>query len=136
LEVSICAHAILQADMLIVPDLRDDPRFNCNPLVTASDGALRFYAGALLKTEDGLPIGTVCVLDTQPRPEGVSGRQRLTLEVLARQVMTQLELRRVLRDREGQVAERTAERDRMWRLSQDLLVTAELDGTITAVNTA
>jgi PAS domain S-box-containing protein len=136
LSVSICAHAILQADMLIVPDLRDDPRFDCNPLVTASDGALRFYAGALLKTDDGLPIGTVCVLDTQPRLTGVSERQRLTLEVLARQVMTQLELRRVLRDRESQVAERTAERDRMWRLSQDLLVTAELDGTITAVNTA
>ena len=108
LSVSICAHAILQADILIVPDLRDDTLFSDNPLVTSS-GGIRFYAGASLKTQDGLPIGTVCVLDTQPRPAGVSERQRLTLEVLARQVMTQLELRRVLR-------ERTAEHGRTRRV--------------------
>ncbi|GGF67707.1 hypothetical protein GCM10007301_29280 [Azorhizobium oxalatiphilum] len=95
LEVSICAHAILQDDLMVVQDTRLDPRFDCNPLVTAENG-LRFYAGALLKTADGLPLGTVCVLDRQPRPDGITARQRLTLEVLARQVMTQLELRRTL----------------------------------------
>jgi PAS domain S-box-containing protein len=95
LDVSICAHAILQNDLLVVPDTRDDPRFACNPLVTAQDG-LRFYAGAMLRTPQGLPIGTVCVLDRKPRLDGITPHQRLVLEVLARQVMTQLELRKTL----------------------------------------
>ncbi len=95
LDVSICAHAILQSDTMIVPDTRLDERFICNPLVTAADG-LRFYAGALLKTEEGLPLGTVCVLDREPRPEGITEHQRYTLEVLARVVMTQMEMRRII----------------------------------------
>jgi PAS domain-containing protein len=95
LDVSICAHAILQGDTMVVPDTLLDDRFVRNPLVTAA-GGLRFYAGALLKTEEGLPLGTVCVLDRQPRPEGITDHQRLTLEVLARLAMNQLEMRRVI----------------------------------------
>jgi GAF domain-containing protein len=95
LNVSICAHAILQPGTFIVPDTTQDARFSCNPLVTG-EPSLRFYAGALLETPEGFPLGTVCVLDTKPRPNGITARQRLTLEVLARQVMTQLELRRAL----------------------------------------
>lgn len=99
LDVSICAHAILQNDFMVVPDTRDDPRFSANPLVTA-EGGLRFYAGALLRSAAGLPIGTVCVLDRAPRPDGITPHQRLVLEVLARQVMTQLDLRRALAEQE------------------------------------
>ena len=99
LDVSICAYAILQTGVFVVPDTTKDARFDCNPLVTGEPG-LRFYAGALLVTPDGLPLGTVCVLDTKPRPAGITSRQRLTLEVLARQVMTQLELRRAVADRD------------------------------------
>ncbi|MBR0900818.1 GAF domain-containing protein [Bradyrhizobium tropiciagri] len=95
LDVSICVHAILQGDTMVVPDTLLDDRFVRNPLVTAA-GGLRFYAGALLKTEEGLPLGTVCVLDRQPRPEGITDHQRLTLEVLARLAMNQLEMRRVI----------------------------------------
>ena len=95
LDVSICAHALLQSELMVVADTTTDPRFACNPLVTAEEG-LRFYAGALLVTPDGLPLGTVCVLDRVARPQGITDLQRLTLGVLARQVMTQLELRRVL----------------------------------------
>ena len=95
LDVSICAHAILQNDFLVVPDTREDRRFAANPLVTPDEG-LRFYAGALLRSPKGLPIGTICVLDRVPRPQGVTPHQRLVLEVLARQVMTQLELRKTL----------------------------------------
>lgn len=97
LDVSICAHAILQNDFLVVPDTRLDQRFDCNPLVHVEDG-LRFYAGAILRSAAGLPIGTVCVLDREARPEGITAHQRLVLEVLARQVMTQLELRKALVD--------------------------------------
>lgn len=93
LDVSICKHAILQPDLFVVPDLAKDSRFAENPLVSAADG-LRFYAGALLETQDGLPIGTLCVLDTRPRAEGLAKRQERMLLALARQVMSELELRR------------------------------------------
>ena len=101
IDVSICAHAILQDELMVVPDTRDDPRFACNPLVTPDNG-LRFYAGALLRSPQGLPIGTVCVLDRAPRPDGITDHQRLVLEVLARQVMTLLELRKTIRQSEAQ----------------------------------
>ena len=93
LDTSICAHAILEHDFLEVPDTTQDPRFASNPLVTG-DAGLRFYAGALLKTPDGLPLGTVCVLDTRPRT--LTPEQIDTLRALSRQVMAQLELRRLL----------------------------------------
>ena len=65
-ESSFCARAILEEDFLLVPDATKDKRFDCNPLVTG-EPHLRFYAGALLKTSDGLPIGTVCVLGYEPK---------------------------------------------------------------------
>lgn len=91
LETSICAHAILQFDFMEIPDTTLDARFNCNPLVTGAPH-LRFYAGALLKTSAGHALGTVCVLDTQPRV--LDEEQRAVLRALARQAMAQLELRR------------------------------------------
>lgn len=94
LDTSLCAHAILRAGVTVIEDLRLDPRMDCNPLVTAQDG-LRFYAGALLETAEGLPIGTLCVLDTRPRV--LDTTQREALRVLARQVMRQIELRGALR---------------------------------------
>lgn len=93
LETSFCVHAVLEQDYLEVPDATADSRFACNPLVTV-EGGIRFYAGALLKTGDGEAIGTLCVLDTVVRPEGLSDLQRFTLRTLATQVMAQLELRR------------------------------------------
>lgn len=93
LEASICAHAILQDDLLEVPDTLEDPRFVGNPLVRGELG-LRFYAGAVLKTSDGLPLGTICVLDKQPRRLAPSQQQ--ALRRLARQTMALLEMRRLL----------------------------------------
>ncbi|MFN4042004.1 MAG: PAS domain-containing protein [Brevundimonas sp.] len=95
LEVSFCAKALLQNDNLVVADATQDERFTCNPLVTG-DTHLRFYAGVLLRTAEGLPIGTLCVLDREPRPQGLTPLQMMALETLAGQVMTQLELRRAL----------------------------------------
>src|SRR4028119_1044013 len=77
LDISICAHAILQPGLFVVPDTTKDRRFQNNPLVTGEPG-LRFYAGALLETQDGLPLGTLCVLDTKPRPQGAPAAQRPT----------------------------------------------------------
>jgi len=95
LETSFCRHALLEADRLTVPDATVDDRFACNPLVTEENG-LRFYAGVLLRTEQGLPLGTLCVLDTKPRPEGLTEVQSQAMEVLAGQVMGMLNLRRAL----------------------------------------
>ena len=98
LATSFCAHALLQDVGMVIPDATKDARFDCNPLVTGQPH-LRFYAGRLLTSSDGLPLGTLCVLDTKPRPEGLTDLQATALETLAGQVMTQLELRRALRQR-------------------------------------
>ena len=103
LETSFCAHALLQDEGMVIPDATKDSRFECNPLVTGESG-LRFYAGRLLKSTDGHPLGTLCVLDTRIRPEGLTALQTEALDVLARQVMAQLELRRAIREREEGVA--------------------------------
>ena len=91
LRDSFCAHAILENELLVIPDATKDERFACNPLVTG-DPKLRFYAGSLLKTDDGYPLGTLCVLDTRPRE--LDEHQLDALRVLSHQVMTLLELRR------------------------------------------
>jgi two-component sensor histidine kinase len=99
LDISICAKAILQPDLFVVPDTTKDSRFDCNPLV-AGEPYLRFYAGARLDTPEGLPLGTVCVLDFKPRPDGLTAEQAEILRALARQAMTHLELRRALEARD------------------------------------
>ncbi|WP_280111404.1 histidine kinase dimerization/phosphoacceptor domain -containing protein, partial [Roseivivax halodurans] len=71
-----------------------DPRMQDNPLCCGEPG-LRFYAGAPLRTEDGLPLGTLCALDYEPGE--LTSLQRDTLRVLSRQVMVLLEARRALR---------------------------------------
>lgn len=93
LETSFCGTAILEEDFMLIPDATKDERFVCNPLVTTERG-LRFYAGALLKSPNGLPIGTLSVLDYKPR--SISEFQQRALYQLARQVMAQLELRRAI----------------------------------------
>jgi signal transduction histidine kinase len=93
-DVSICARAMLEPGIFVIPDTTQDPRFSANPFVTGAPN-LRFYAGATLESDDGLPLGMLCVLDYQPRA-GLTESQKRILQVLARQVMTQMELRRAL----------------------------------------
>jgi PAS domain S-box-containing protein len=103
-SMSICATALGEKELLVVPDLARDPRFADNPLVT-DPPHVRFYAGAVLRTPEGLPLGTVCVLDHEPRPHGLEEDQAFTLRVLARQVMTQMQLRRAILEREEALSE-------------------------------
>ena len=65
-DVSLCSHAILQSDIMVVPDTLPDPRFADNPLVTGAMN-VRFYAGAPLTLKSGLRLGTLCLIDHVPR---------------------------------------------------------------------
>ena len=84
---SLCAFAMLGDGVMVVPDTAVDPRFADSPI--AFDGApMRFYAGAPLVNEDGVPLGSLCVIDTAPRPDGLTPLQLQGLSTLAAAVMT------------------------------------------------
>ena len=90
-DIAFCAHAIQQKELFIVPDATQDVRFSDNPLVMGQPG-IRFYAGAPLITPNGHALGTLCVIDREPRVMNADSQS--ALRVLSRLVMTQLELRR------------------------------------------
>ncbi|MDB4932896.1 MAG: serine/threonine protein kinase [Myxococcaceae bacterium] len=89
-DPGLCASAILHNEPWIVNSTRDDPRTLANPLVAGEFG-LQFYAGVPLTTKDGFNLGTLCVLDFEPRQ--LEGDDVANLEDLAAMVMSQLELR-------------------------------------------
>jgi two-component system NtrC family sensor kinase len=89
-ELAFCAHAILQKDILEIPNALQDERFFDNPLVTG-EPSIRFYAGAPLYALDGQPIGTVCVIDSKPK--SLNEMQKRALRAISDQVTRLLELR-------------------------------------------
>ncbi len=86
-DVAFCAHAILSPDPLVVEDAHADPRFSDNPLVVGVPG-VRFYAGQPLLDPDGQPLGTLCVIDREPRAFRAEHRELLAL--LARLAQAEL----------------------------------------------
>ena len=92
-EVSFCAHAIVQDDILFIPDALRDPRFSSNPFVLAPPH-IRFYAGKPLTAPNGEKIGTVCLIDSKPREE-FSSEERSNLTDLAALIMDRMELHRL-----------------------------------------
>ena len=95
-EDSMCNAVFEHGEAVVVPDARQDPRFRDNPFVTGAIGSVRFYATHPLTTPQGLPIGTLCVFDEEPRT--IAAHQREALVSLADRVVDLLELE--LRTRE------------------------------------
>jgi GAF domain-containing protein len=105
-DISFCAHAIQQQELFIVPDALADPRFKDNPLVLG-DPHIRFYAGAPLIDEDGYALGTLCVMDRQPRE--LDDTQKEALFSLRRLALSQIELRRNIQLLKEALSDRTRE---------------------------
>ena len=140
-EHSFCARAIAQPvpGLMVVPDATADERFRRNPLVTG-EPHIRFYAGAPLVAPGGHALGTLCVIDREPRI--ATDDVTASLEALARQVVAQLELRRTLkqsREAFGRYRDAEATRARLSAIvesSEDAIVSVDLGAAVTSWNRA
>jgi len=101
IEQSICAHAILQPNLFIIPDTWEDERTENNPLCRIdfmSGKPFRFYAGMPLNSPNGQPLGSLCILDYKPRE--LDDKQKKLLTVMAEQVETLMELNQHISNQE------------------------------------
>ncbi len=118
---SICNQLIGQVrpdELLLIGDVAQDPRFAALGLSLQGGQALRFYAGAALMSPDGHPLGTLCVLDTQPR--ALSPAQADGLAALARQIQHLFELRRYAIEQRRLLSEREAFAQQLESAQADL----------------
>jgi len=140
-DVAFCAHAILADEIMEVPDATCDARFKANPLVTSAPD-IRFYAGAPITLDDGMRVGTLCVIDRQPRI--LSSKQRQTLEVLAKAAAHALVMReknllqglQASRHYADELAENEARYRAIVEDQTELISLATPDGKLSFVNPA
>lgn len=93
-EQAFCAYTILDKEVMVVNDARQDARFAHNPLVTGNPNVV-FYAGAPIINEEGYSLGSICVVDTEVKE--LNAQQISALKTLSNQVLAQLELRRKIK---------------------------------------
>jgi class 3 adenylate cyclase len=121
-ELSICSTTICGTDLVISPDLSKDERYRDNPTV-AGEPNLRFYCGAPLINPQGYALGTICVVDFQPRE--MTFEQTEAMRRLSHQVVSQFELRRSMLELErrmAELAEARSEAERQHARSERLLL--------------
>ena len=126
-EISFCTHTIEGSGFFEVEDARLDPRFQQNPLVTG-EPRMRFYAGTPLTSPDGYNLGTLCVIDHQPRQ--LDTAQREALKRLGRQIM------RLFGERlqAQRYAEQAAMQQALLNSAASAMLVTTADGFISAVN--
>lgn len=129
-DVSFCAHAITQDDVLVVEDARLDARFHDNPLVTGN-AQIRFYAGVPVRSPDGHALGALCIVDSKPRAI-FSREDRARLKDMAKLVSDRLELRRLqVAGQQGQ-----SRFERIALTSPHGIISVDHSGSITGMNPA
>ena len=134
-STSLCSHAMSGRGPMVVPDASADERFAEMELVAGENG-IRFYAGHPLVSSEGVPLGALCVIDREDRPEGLNALQREGLEVLSRAVM-----RRLTSERDAAYAENKIEVSelRTRQLAENLPVyawAANTEGVVEYANPA
>ncbi|MGY6520660.1 MAG: PAS domain S-box protein [Mongoliitalea sp.] len=130
-EYSFCSHAILTPDQVsIFRDLKNDPRFADNPYVK-KDGGFAFYTGVPIISEEKQPLGTLCVLDYQPRK--LTEKQVTQLKKLSRQVEKLLKLRKAKRELsiyQESLEKQLAYNKSLFETIPDVLMIFDYDGNI------
>jgi two-component sensor histidine kinase len=121
-DPGLCASAILQDEPFLLTDAKIDPRSLANPLV-AGDFGLRFYLGVPLKTSDGFNLGTLCVIDREPK--AITESQIADLKDLASVVMDQMELRLSARRAISDLSQVVEQKDAALRRAE--LMAKEID---------
>lgn len=121
-DLAFCAHAILRPQVLVVPDAHADERFANNPLVTGSP-YIRFYAGAPLITSEGYAVGSLCVIDYVPKQ--LTSEQIQSLEALARQVVSLLEMRLSVQRIEAEIVKKEEAETALRKLNLSLKKSTE-----------
>lgn len=124
-DISFCQHAILDYEIFEVENAPEDPRFAINPLVTG-DPNIKFYAGYPLTDPDGYNLGTLCVIDREPRK--LSEGQLRALQLLGEEVVSQIIARKKNIERK--------KLDRLFQLSIDMIGIIDNNGKYTSINPA
>ena len=129
-DMAFCAHAILQPAPLVVENALEDVRFHDNPLVTGEVG-IRFYAGRRLFSQDGYPVGTLCIIDRRPREMTQSDLQVLDdLAVLVEQELGRIELTRTA----TALSRREADLRDFFENANDLIQSLDRSGKVLFAN--
>ncbi|WP_338447057.1 PAS domain-containing protein [Pelagerythrobacter marensis] len=132
-STSFCAYAMMKGGLLIVPDATQDPRFADFELVTGDFG-LRFYAGVPITSSEGAPIGALCVIDTVPRPAGLTALQRQGLAVLGRSVKRRFQARRESRQHRVAFSRQSAQFRTLGDWLPDIIWSADGEGRLDYFN--
>ncbi|KLI64569.1 PAS domain-containing protein [Aurantiacibacter marinus] len=132
-EVSFCAHAMKTPELLEILDAERDSRFSDNILVTGPPG-VRFYAGQPLISDEGAPLGALCVVDTDVHAAGLDDFQREGLAVLAQAVMRRLNARRAHITATREIEERDERLRRVIEGVPQIAWSADADGNFDYFN--